>query len=98
MLPEAVQIGADGRMSVAYGNLVALTIEAIRDLSMQQKRLARRLDRMELLCRVRRRAAASSAAGRPCHRNRNRCKAESDSDWSECGSACDFAEEPPGVQ
>ena len=98
VLPEAVQIGADGRMSVAYGNLVALTIEAIRDLSMQQKRLARRLDRMELLCRVRRRAAASSAAGRPCHRNRNRCKAESDSDWSECGSACDFAEEPPGVQ
>jgi hypothetical protein len=38
VLPEAVQVGADGRMSVAYGNLVALVIEAIHELFLLQGR------------------------------------------------------------
>lgn len=40
VVPEAVHVGADGRMSVAYGNLVALLIEAIRELSERCDRLA----------------------------------------------------------
>jgi hypothetical protein len=32
VLPEAVNLGPDGKMSVAYGNLLALAIEAIREL------------------------------------------------------------------
>ena len=33
VVPEAVHVDADGRMSVAYGNLVALVVEAVRDVS-----------------------------------------------------------------
>ena len=47
VLPEAVQVGTDGRMSVAYGNLVALALEAIREVSLHQGRIERRLQRME---------------------------------------------------
>ncbi len=49
VLPEAVQVGADGRMSVAYGNLVALALEAIREISLEQMRMSqciRKLERM----------------------------------------------------
>jgi hypothetical protein len=37
--PEAVMIGEDGTLSVAYGNLVGLLIEAVKDLSGQVKEL-----------------------------------------------------------
>lgn len=46
VLPEAVRVGDDGRMSVAYGNLVALAIEAIRELSLNQRRIQRRLEQV----------------------------------------------------
>ena len=47
VVPEAVHVGSDGRMSVAYGNLVALAIEAIREVTQLQSRLERRVGRME---------------------------------------------------
>lgn len=47
VVPEAVHVGSDGRMSVAYGNLVALAIEAIREVSDNQRALVERLDRLE---------------------------------------------------
>ena len=47
VVPEAVHIGADGRMSVAYGNLVALAIEAIREVSTHQRALEARLELLE---------------------------------------------------
>lgn len=47
VVPEAVHVGSDGRMSVAYGNLVALAIEAIREVSQNQLALAERLRRLE---------------------------------------------------
>jgi hypothetical protein len=36
VVPEAVQVGADGRMSVAYGSLVAVAIEGIKELQRQR--------------------------------------------------------------
>ncbi len=50
VVPEAVHIGSDGRMSVAYGNLVALAIEAIREVSQNQRAIVERLDRLEGRC------------------------------------------------
>jgi hypothetical protein len=47
VVPEAVHVGSDGRMSVAYGNLVALAIEAIREVSQNQRAIVERLDRIE---------------------------------------------------
>ena len=47
VVPEAVHVGSDGRMSVAYGNLVALAIEAIREVSEKQLVLVERLERLE---------------------------------------------------
>ena len=35
--PEAVHMGTDGRMSVAYGNLTALLVEAVKELSRQRE-------------------------------------------------------------
>jgi hypothetical protein len=44
VLPEVVQENADGYMSVTYGNMVALLVEGIKELSAkcvdQEKRLA----------------------------------------------------------
>eukprot|EP00798_Chlamydomonas_sp_ICE-L_P017739 gene17739-24099_t len=36
VVPEAVQVGSDGRMSVAYGSLVAVAIEGIKELQRQR--------------------------------------------------------------
>ena len=47
VLPEAVHVGSDGRRSVAYGNLVALVIEAIREVTATQTAIERRLDLLE---------------------------------------------------
>lgn len=41
--PEAVVIGDDGMLSVAYGNLVGLLIEAVKDLSGQVKELKQKV-------------------------------------------------------
>lgn len=41
--PEVVMIGADGMMSVSYGNLVGLLIEAVKDLSGQVKELKQKV-------------------------------------------------------
>ena len=35
-VPEAVQVGRDGKMSVSYGSLVAVTIEGIKELQQMQ--------------------------------------------------------------
>ena len=47
VLPEAVHVGSDGRRSVAYGNLVALVIEAIREVTKSQAAIERRLNLLE---------------------------------------------------
>lgn len=39
VLPEAVKVDADGTLSVAYGNMVGLLIEAVKDLSAEVKAL-----------------------------------------------------------
>ena len=36
-VPEAVQVGRDGKMSVSYGSLVAVTIEGIKELQRMQE-------------------------------------------------------------
>ena len=41
--PEVVMIGTDGMMSVSYGNLVGLLIEAVKDLSGQVKELKQKV-------------------------------------------------------
>ena len=55
-LPEAVHQGPDGRLSVAYGNLVALSLQAIKELEVEQRRLRARLRAMRLPSRLRRRS------------------------------------------
>lgn len=40
VVPEAVQANEDGLMSVAYGNLVGLLIEAVKELSAKVEGLA----------------------------------------------------------
>jgi len=35
ILPEVVHTGDDGTLSVAYGNMVALLIEAVKELSLE---------------------------------------------------------------
>ncbi len=42
VVPEAVVANEDGLMSVAYGNLVGILIEAVKELSSQVKRLEKR--------------------------------------------------------
>jgi transposase len=39
VLPEAVLENADGTLSVAYGNMVGLLIEALKDLNTEMKTL-----------------------------------------------------------
>lgn len=39
VVPEAVQANDDGLLSVAYGNLVGILIEAVKELSDKVKRL-----------------------------------------------------------
>ena len=46
-LPEAVIQNDDGVYSVAYGNMVGLLIEAIKDLSKQNEDLLKRLEILE---------------------------------------------------
>jgi hypothetical protein len=65
VLPEAVRIGDDGRMSVAYGNLVALALEAIRELSLTQRRLQRQLERVSATVRIRGSKRAAKGARPP---------------------------------
>jgi hypothetical protein len=43
VLPEAVQKDKDGILSVAYGNMVGLLIEAIKEQQTQIDRLKRRI-------------------------------------------------------
>ena len=47
VLPEAVHINADGIRSVAYGNMMGLLIEAVKELSSQNKALLARLEVLE---------------------------------------------------
>jgi len=42
VVPEAVHSNEEGLLSVAYGNLVGVMIEAVRELSSQVKRLEKR--------------------------------------------------------
>ena len=49
ILPEVVKIGEDGIHSVAYGNMVGLLIEAIKDLSKQNEDLSKRLGLLETI-------------------------------------------------
>ena len=73
VLPEAVQVGADGRMSVAYGNLVALALEAIREISLEQTRMAcciRKLERMQQHPRGAAPRVCIAAFSRRAHRQR----------------------------
>lgn len=44
VLPEAVHVGPDGKRSVAYGNLVALLVEAVKTLHDMHQDLCRRLE------------------------------------------------------
>lgn len=62
-VPEAVHIGQDGKMSVAYGSLVAVAIEAINELCVEMRRARTRLRRLQAIggrCRrgIRRRVNA----------------------------------------
>jgi hypothetical protein len=47
VLPEVVKTNEDGMKSVAYGNLTALLIEAVKELSAQNKALLARLEVLE---------------------------------------------------
>jgi hypothetical protein len=47
VLPEAVLVNEDGIRSVAYGNMVGLLIEAVKELSSQNKALLARLEVLE---------------------------------------------------
>ena len=47
VLPEAVHENEDGMLSVAYGNTVGLLVEAIKELSAQNKALVARLEVLE---------------------------------------------------
>jgi hypothetical protein len=47
VLPEVVKTNEDGMKSVAYGNLTALLIEAVKELSAQNKALLARLEILE---------------------------------------------------
>lgn len=44
VLPEAISTGPDGTLSVAYGNIAALLIEAIRDLNTKVDVLAAKIN------------------------------------------------------
>jgi hypothetical protein len=46
VVPEAVHVDRDGRLSVAYGNLVAVAIQGINELKREVDALCARLDRM----------------------------------------------------
>lgn len=46
-LPEAVHQDPEGRLSVAYGNLVALSLQAIKELEAEQRRLRAALRRRQ---------------------------------------------------
>jgi hypothetical protein len=86
VLPEAVQVGEDGRMSVAYGNLVALALEAIREVSLLQQRHARRLVRVEAKCHARpRRVRLLPRAGRLAGSGHDDDDADGQSDVDEHG-------------
>lgn len=47
VLPEVVKTNEDGMKSVAYGNLTALLIEAVKELSAQNKALLARIEHLE---------------------------------------------------
>lgn len=47
VLPEAVRENEDGMLSVAYGNMVGLLIESIKELSAQNKSLLARIEILE---------------------------------------------------
>jgi hypothetical protein len=47
VLPEVVKTNEEGMKSVAYGNLTALLIEAVKELSAQNKALLARLEVLE---------------------------------------------------
>lgn len=47
VLPEVVETNEEGYKSVAYGNISALLIEAIKDLSKENKALQERLEKLE---------------------------------------------------
>lgn len=64
-VPEAVQIGRDGKMSVSYGSLVAVTIEGIKELQKMQAMVNTSLHRI---------VASISTAGKPRCRRRSRIR------------------------
>jgi hypothetical protein len=47
VLPEAVEIDSDGVMSVAYGNMVGVLIEAIKEQQLTIKQLEARINKLE---------------------------------------------------
>jgi Chaperone of endosialidase len=62
-VPEAVHLDTDGRMSVAYGNLSALLVEAVKELSEQRDR-----DR-QLIEQLRAQIGAAASASSPSSRH-----------------------------
>jgi hypothetical protein len=49
VLPEVVHMGCDGNLAVAYGNMVALLIEALKEERKAREALEKRLERLEKL-------------------------------------------------
>ena len=47
VLPEAVSVTADGKYTVAYGNMVGLLIESIKDLNSQLSKLKEEIEKLK---------------------------------------------------